>query len=239
MSDRPKSHHHPSLQQRFIEFLGSNRTILLSVLALIVVGVVGSFVWLEVNDRRATAAAALSEELRTTYREWVSADAGEAEEGEAEEAREQIESIAAEILDRYANSFAAQRARFVLGNLHWEEGEFDRASQEFLALATEFPESYLAPVALFNAAVAEEELGESEEARGRYEEIVETYAESSAQVPRSLFALGRLSEGAGDHQEAAGYYNRILDEFGDSSWTTLARNRIIFLQTEGLVSADS
>ncbi|MFW6251199.1 MAG: tetratricopeptide repeat protein, partial [Alkalispirochaetaceae bacterium] len=69
--------------------------------------------------------------------------------------------------------------------------------------------------------------------------LVEEYADSSAQVPRALFALGRLSESADAYEEAASYYNRILDEYGESSWTTLARNRIIFLQTEELISESS
>lgn len=234
MSSRSTREEERTLQQRFIEFLNTYRVVLLTVLVIIVVGVVGTFVWLEVSDRRSAAAAAMAEELQTSYRNWV-----DAEESEKSDLAEEIETTATEILDRYGNTFAAQRALFVQATVAWENESFETAAERYTALAEEFPESYLAPVALFNAAVAQEELGNGEEATALYERVTDEYAESSAQVPRALFALGRLSEGAEAYDEAATYYNRILDEYGDSSWTTIARNRIIFLQTQGLISASS
>lgn len=235
MSNQPRREDERTLQQRFIEFLSSNRIVLLTILIIIVVGIVGSFLYLEISDRRATAAANLAEELRSSYQEWTNLEEGEEKSAKLEE----IETTASEIFDRFGNTFAAQRAHFVLASVAWENEEYEEAAAEFSTLAEEFSRSYLAPVALFNAAVAEEELGNPEEARSRYEKLVGEYADSSAQVPRALFALGRLSEGSESWEEAATYYNRILDEYGQSSWTTLARNRIIFLQTEELISESS
>ncbi|MFP4426169.1 MAG: tetratricopeptide repeat protein [Spirochaetaceae bacterium] len=238
MSNRPHREEERTLQQRFIEFLSRYRAALLTILVLIVVGIVGSFLYLEISDRRATEAANLAEELRTSYQEWLELE----EEGDQEEKstlKEEIDSTASEILDRYGNTFAAQRAHFVLAGLAWENENYEEAASRYALLAEEFPRSYLAPVALFNAAIAQEELGNPEEAEVLYQRLVEEYADSSAQVPRALFALGRLSESADAYEEAASYYNRILDEYGESSWTTLARNRIIFLQTEELISESS
>lgn len=234
MSNQPRREDERTLQQRFIEFLSNNRILLLTVLIVIVVGIVGSFLYLEIADRRATAAAELAEELQSSYQEWTELDGEEQSSME-----EEIAATAAQILDRYGNTFAAQRAHFILGSIAWENEEYQEASNQFSILSEEFPRSYLAPVGLFNAAVAQEQLGNAEDARSRYEEIVDEYADSSAQVPRALFALGRLSEASEAYEEAAGYYNRILDEYGESSWTTLARNRIIFLQTEELISERS
>ena len=234
MSNRPHREEERTLQQRFIEFLSNYRVVLLTVLAVIIVGIVGSFLYLEISDRRATAAANMAEELQTSYQEWL-----DLEEEEQSSRQEEIESSASEIIDRYGNTFAAQRAHFVLASVAWENENYEEAASQFGTLAEEFPRSYLAPVALFNAAVAQEEIGNPEEARTLYQELVDEYADSSAQVPRALFALGRLSEGSEAYEEAASYYNRILDEYGDSSWTTLARNRIIFLQTEELISETS
>lgn len=234
MSNRPHREDERTLQQRFIEFLSSYRVVLLTVLGVIIVGILGSFLYLEIADRRATAAANLAEELQTSYQEWVDLE-GE----EQESVREEIESTATEILDRYGNTFAAQRSYFVLANVAYESEEYEEASTQFRTLAEEFPRSYLAPVSLFNAAVAQEQLGNPEEARSDYQQLIEEYTDSSAQAPRALFALGRLSENNQAYEEAASYYNRILDEYGDSSWTTLARNRIIFLQAEELISETS
>lgn len=235
MSNQPRREDERTLQQRFIEFLSSYRIVLLTVLIVIIVGIVGSFLYLEITERRATAAANLAEELRTSYQEWTNLEEGEEKSAQLEE----IESTASEILDRFGNTFAAQRAHFVLASVAWENEDYEAAAAEFTTLAEEFPRSYLAPVALFNAAVAQEQLGNADEARSLYAEVVDVYADSSAQVPRALFALGRLSEASESWEEAASYYNRILDEYGQSSWTTLARNRIIFLQTEELISESS
>jgi predicted negative regulator of RcsB-dependent stress response len=235
MSNQPRREDERTLQQRFIEFLSSYRVVLLTVLIVIVVGIVGSFLYLEITERRAVAAANLAEELRSSYQEWTNLEEGDEKSAQLEE----IESTAAEILDRFGNTFAAQRAYFVLASVAWENENYQEAASQFSTLGQEFSRSYLAPVALFNAAVAQEQLGNAEEARSLYRRIVEEYAETSAQVPRSLFALGRLSESSESWEEAATYYNRILDEYGQSSWTTLARNRIIFLQTEELISESS
>lgn len=234
MSNRSPRADERTLQQRFIEFLSKYRIVLLTLLVVLVVGVVGSFVWLEIADRRSAAAADVAEELQTTYQDWVNA-----EEADKSELAEEIETLAEEILDRYGNTFAAQRALFIQANVAWQNEARETAADRYARLAEEFPESYLAPVALFNAAVAQEELGSLEDAFDLYRMVVERYAESSAQVPRALFALGRISESRDSYEDAAGYYNRILDEYGESSWTTVARNRIIFLQTQELIPASS
>ena len=234
MSNRPSRDEERTLQQSIIDFLSKYRVLLLVVLGVIVIGVVGSFLYLEISDRRAAAAAELADDLETSYQEW-----GELEEGERGDKEEEIRTTAGEILDRYPRTFAGQRAHFVLGSLSFEKEEYDEATEHFVTLAENFPESYLAPVARFNAAVSQEEAGNDDNARSHYLSVVENHAGTSAQVPRALFALGRLSESGDSYEDAAGYYNRILDEYGDSSWTTLARNRIIFLQTEELITESS
>jgi outer membrane protein assembly factor BamD (BamD/ComL family) len=51
-----------------------------------------------------------------------------------------------------------------------------------------------------------------------------------------LFTQGRLNEELENHEVAADAYNRLVDEHPQSSWTNLARNRIIALKTRGLIA---
>jgi TolA-binding protein len=95
----------------------------------------------------------------------------------------------------------------------------------------------LAPIALANGAAAWEEATDGENATRLWSRIVEEYGAEAAESARALFALGRIAEGEGAFEDAAVRYNTLLDDYPASSWTNLARNRIIYLTTEGLIGS--
>jgi tetratricopeptide (TPR) repeat protein len=91
----------------------------------------------------------------------------------------------------------------------------------------------LAPVSLFNAAVAAEE-------QGNIDQAIELYGESAAHVSgfpaaaRAQFAVGRLHESQGDPQAALEAYKAIAEKWSnETAWINLAQSRIILLSNAG------
>jgi TolA-binding protein len=107
-------------------------------------------------------------------------------------------------------------------------------AEAFQTLASRFPRSYLAPLALLYAGVSYEELGDAKQALASYQRLQQRYRDSYL-LPRALFSVGRLLEVEGDSAGALKAYNELEDDHPDSNWTKVARNRIILLKTEGKI----
>ena len=104
-------------------------------------------------------------------------------------------------------------------------------------LAERWPTSYLAPLSIFNAAVALEEAGEADAAREHLARLVADW-DDDVLVPRALFSIGRMAEQRADYEAAREWYARVTDDHGGSSWATAVRNRLIALETQGLLPAE-
>ncbi len=96
--------------------------------------------------------------------------------------------------------------------------------------------SYTAPVALYNAAVACEELGEIDTAVEYLTQAIEF--ENFSLKPRAIFSLGRIEETRGNFSVAVEKYQELNDNYPSTTWTSLAKSRIIALETEGKVDAE-
>jgi tetratricopeptide (TPR) repeat protein len=86
--------------------------------------------------------------------------------------------------------------------------KFTDATKELLRLAEEFPESDLAPGALYNAAAIYEQGEKLTEAVEVYEQVVKDYPKSP-QAPDALFVMGLIFEARADFDQAAGYFERL------------------------------
>ena len=67
--------------------------------------------------------------------------------------------------------------------------------------------------------------------------LVDLYDAQSAEIPRALFSIGRINEGLDQIVEAAESYNQLIDDYPGSSWTNLARDRIITLTVQGRIGS--
>ena len=95
----------------------------------------------------------------------------------------------------------------------------DEASEEYLRLAEEFPDSDLAPGALFNAAVMFERGDEVTQAVEIYIQVVDEYPDSE-QAPDALNVLGLIHEARTDFNRAADFFARLGEEdYRDSEWS--------------------
>ncbi len=207
-------------------FISHYRMVFIVLLGLIVVTLIAVGVYSTVNQKRVEDSAIAAEELQELYEDWNSA----ADDDQAD-LRSELESKASEVLKDYRRLYAAQRAYMVLGQLHYQSEEYDAAVENYESLADSFPKSYLAPIALMSAAAAWEQIEDYESAIAAYRRVSEEYAESFPSVAYAIVSIGRLYEKMGQTGNAIEAYNEVIDNFSGSSWTNIAQDRIIYLET--------
>ncbi len=207
-------------------FLQRNRKPLLAVLVAVVGIVVGLFLYLEFRGAREERARVAAETVQELFDEFSAATDDARRQSLAAQITAEVNGVTTD----YPRFGAAQRALFVRGSMNWELEQWDAASVDFEQAATGFPDSYLTPISLFNAAAAAEEGGQVDRARQLLTQLVDSF--DTSEVPRALFALGRIAEQQGDPQAATEYYNRLVQNHAGSTWTNLARTRIIALSVQ-------
>jgi len=135
-----------------------------------------------------------------------------------------IESFAAR-----NSGFAAARAYGLAAGIHWDQGNFDEAERAWLDAAKAAGKAYLAPVSLYNAAVAAEERGDIEAAIAHYSSALE-HGRVFPSAVRAQFSIGRLEESRNRKDAALEAYRNVLNNWpNDPLWPNLAQSRILAL----------
>lgn len=219
-------------------FLQKNRIFMLSFLLAIALFFIVFAIVSEVKSHRVEESTLMAENLEARYDTWAENMDKEEEEkpDNLSEIEEDLISQADEIWETYPNLYAAQRALYVKGNIFYKKEDWASAAEVFITLQERFQDSYLAPIALHIAAIASEEMDDIDGALELHNLIVSLYSETYPDTARSIFTLGRLYEYKGQYEEASNQYNILISEYTTSNWTKLARDRIIYLQAEGLIS---
>ncbi|MFQ3619916.1 MAG: tetratricopeptide repeat protein [Spirochaetales bacterium] len=211
---------------RLAAFIHRYRFVFLGILVAVVVGLVGVLGYVEIQKSRTEESVRRIEEVLRKVSQWQQAEAQEKEKNEKE-----ILSELDSLLAAFPRSYAAARALHVKGEIAFEKKEYSAAAKNWSELADKFPKSHLAPLALLRVAVCKEEQGDIEGALETLKRTETRYGAQFPETPRLLFSIGRLLESKGSSTEAAIFYNRLVDEYPASSWTKLARNRLIYFRT--------
>lgn len=220
-----------SFGDRLIEFLTRYRVPLLVLVVAIGVVTASLVIYIAVRNNRIEQSLLAVETLADEY----SAVSG-LDRAQREERIDAIRERADDIATRYSGMYAEARARMIHAQALYDIERFDEAATQFMAASfvRSAAGTYLAPSALMNAAVAFEVAGATERAVEILGSIADDHPES-ALAARALFSTGRLLETLGRVDDATVAYNRLIDDYATSSWTNLARNRIISLTVEGRI----
>jgi tetratricopeptide (TPR) repeat protein len=212
------------------EFIHRFRFVLWGVLGAAIVFLVGYFGWSEITRRQSVTTTRQVEQAETLYDSWLA----ETDTAKKAELQKDLLSRLDGLAKRPGWLYGTQRALMLRADLRAELAAWDEAAADYRELARRFPGSYLAPIALFNAATCLEEKSDREGAVKLYTDIVTRWKETAV-APRALFALGRLAEDAGTWDEAKSRYEQLDAEWSTSSWTQLAKNRLVALKVAGKI----
>lgn len=180
----------------------------------------------EVRSNRIEKSTVIAERIEDDFESWLALEEDEDRETAGVDLLERIDGL----IESYPRYYAAQRALYIRGRIYFQTATWEGAKDSFVEIADRFPKSYLAPIALVNAATAMEEAEKFDDAIKLLVRVTEEFL--SPEVPAVLFSLGRLHETTLDPDGALRYYNRLLDEHPSSGWTNLAQTRIIVINID-------
>jgi tetratricopeptide (TPR) repeat protein len=218
-----KSASRTKLSELLVDFIQKNRKSLIVVLicAVAVLAVVSGIVaYVDYSSKKAISVV---EELSAEYGELAAVADEAARDAKTAELTEKALAASTDGMGSYAKS----RAFALLGTIYADKGNWAESEKAWLSSFDTAPKSYLAPVALYNAAVAAEERGDGEKAIELYAKCADGYKETFPMASRAYFAIGRLSEAKKDFDAAKKAYKTIVDTWPSDGWSKLANSRMI------------
>lgn len=214
------------------DFLSSKWIFLIILIAGILVFAIGATVYNEIRSSINEKATVLIEEIEDSYTAVAGMESDDS--GKSVKITEILKSLD-DVIDNYSTFYAAQRALFLKGDVLFQDKQYDKASEIFNNFAEKYKKSYLAPIALNNAAVCYENTDQNDKAIDTYKKIESVYASEYPDISHVIFSLGRLYEKKEDYKTSADYYNLITSKYTNSDWTNFARDRIIYLKSAGKI----
>jgi TolA-binding protein len=222
------------LRHRINNFLSATvsrfRIILLAVLVAAAAFLVGYFIYNEIAKKLSADSTILAESAQNLYDKWQ-AESDTAKKGALEK---QLMDQLNVLTSRYGRQYGGQRGLFIRADVYYQEKSWDNASKDYETLARRFPDSYLAPISLFNAGVCREEKGDADGALSLYTKISQDYQDSPV-APRAMFDAARVDEQKNAFADAQKMYNQIDSMYPSSTWDKLAKNRLIELRVLGKI----
>lgn len=213
------------LRVEISNFLQKHRTLLLGLVIAAVVVVGGLAIWTQVDSASKTAYAIQIEKSQDDYNSWSS----ESDASKKATFAKAFESDIAEIQKGAPVGYGLSKSWFLQGNYLVAQKKWPEAAKAFHTVFEKDPAGYLAPIALVNAGVSQEEGGDLPGALVTYTEFEKSFAADAVLAPQVFFTQGRILESQGKKNDAVGAYKKLLAKFPESGWAKLGRDRILFL----------
>lgn len=208
-------------------FIEKNKKAFITVLILLICLLVGFIVGVVIADNsKAKALQALDEITFELTDNSSTLDESE----QAVRIQTAIEKASA-----YVNKggIVGARANMLCADITFQQGKYEESASYWQKVAEKSKKSYLAPLAYFNLAVCQENLGKTDDAAENYKLAADN--EDFVMRPHAMFSYARIIESKGDYEQAAKAYNEINDNFSSDSWANLAKSRLIALKNEGKI----
>jgi len=207
------------------DFVTNNRKAIFIVIGAIIVLFVGLIAYLSISDTLNKKAITALDELNSKFDD-LSLN------NEEDYNTPEVETLFAEIktFAEKTNGFAGSKAWAIIGQIYSGRKDWANAQEAWLSAAKKGNKTYLAPIALFNAAAAAEEQGNPEQAIELLEQCVAHKFEFPA-AARAQFSIGRLHETLGNNTAAVDAYRVVLSKWPQMPvWQNLARSRIAVIE---------
>jgi tetratricopeptide (TPR) repeat protein len=216
-----------NLNDRINEAIQKNRKpifITLGVIAVLLAGTVTALSLMDVFRKKAIGEA---EELNRRYEALRFTITEESVAGDVTALLADLEAFA-----KKTSGYAGGRAWSIAGSIHADKEEWAEAEAAWQSAAKAGAKTYLAPLALFNAAAAAEKQGKNQEAIDMYTQSLASPAAFPA-APHAQFSIGRLREGLNEKDAAIEAYRAVAAKWpNDPIWVKLAQSRIIAIEAD-------
>jgi tetratricopeptide (TPR) repeat protein len=207
--------------EKLIEFIEKYRKVILVSIGVLVVSFFGLVIFISLHDVFQKKAIAEVEDLSARFDELRFSM-----EDESKTADIAILLADLEIFVKNKDGYAGSKAWSMIAQIYSGRNDWQKTKDAWLSAAKTGNKTYLAPISLFNAAVAAEEQGNIDEAIEFLEKCI-SHPFEFPPAPRAQFAIGRLYEKQDNLPAAIEAYRTVLANWQDvPGWQHLARSRI-------------
>jgi len=226
MQDNEKPVADDDISEDINSFIQKHRRSIFATAGVLALAIVVVIVVISAMSTLNKKAVAVAEELNERYESLRSSITEDGKAGDVAALIADIEAFAGK-----KSGYAAGRAWAISARIHGEKKEWVEAENAWVRSAQAAAKTYLAPLSWFNAGVAAEEQGKTEEAIEHYTKAVSADAGFSS-APRAQFSIGRLLETSEDNAGAIAAYREVISRWpNDTAWHNLALSRIIALES--------
>lgn len=208
-------------------FFVKNKKVVIMVLCAALVALAVLAILLVMNDRKQDELQSRIDGLQTKCEELF-----QKVEYTAEEYSELLAEIQ-EVEQAGKDSYAGVKAAYVLGLCYLNAKDYANAYDFFMKASAKDSVSYLAPLAVFNAAVCKENLGDTQAAMSLYERVPADFGYDTGIAPKALFNSARLHLANGDIDLARSAFQQIVDQYSSASsgseYAALSKNALMTL----------
>lgn len=208
-------------------FLSKNRKLLLIVLILALAGLIGYVIYDTVANKAAEKNIA---KLDAITSELTTSTGVLTEEDLKAKIDETLNALA--IYTKKAG-VSGVRANMLAAELNYDKKDYQAAIENWKAAVSKGKRSYTAPIANYQIGVCYEQLNDLANAADAYKTAAET--ENFPLASHALFSYGRVLEAQGEYAKAVEAYQMLCDAFAKDEWASIAKSRILYLQTKGKV----
>jgi len=216
-----------NIGEKINDFIRNHRKAIFITVGILLILFIGLITFLSVSDALNKKATAAVDELYGRYNDL---SLNNDEDFYAED----LENLLADLktFAQKNKGFAGSRAWAIIGQIYSGRKDWSLAQDAWLSAAKVGNNTYLAPIALFNAAAAAEEQGNLEQAVDLLKQCVAHKFEFPA-APRAQFSIGRLYETIGDPMSAVEAYRDVIIKWPEMPiWHNLARSRLAVIEVK-------
>jgi len=218
-----------TFSEKIGELIQRNRMRLLAGLGAVVLIIAGFIIFSVVREKNLSNALSKVDTLNRRYQD-LRASISNKEEMSLPEISE-LAVLLADItaFENNNSGFAAARAYIISANIYTDQKNWVMAEEKWAKASDAASKTYLAPIAIYNAAVAAEEQENIEKAIAYYTQAAD-YGDSFSSAARAQFAVGRLEESRNNRDSAIAAYMNLLAKWpNDPVWLNLAQDRLLIL----------
>jgi len=214
-----------NITDKINDFVKNHRRAIFTVIGAILVLFVGLIAYLSISDTLNKKAVTALDELYGRFDDLSLNNEEDYNKPEVDPLLAEIKTFAEK-----TSGFAGSKAWAIVGQIYSGRKDWANAQEAWLFSAKKGKKTYLAPIALFNAAAAAEEQGNLEQAIELLEQCVACKFEFPA-AARAQFSIGRLHETLGNNTAAADAYRAVLSKWSQMPvWQNLAKSRIAVIE---------
>ena len=215
-----KKENNISTSEKVTNFLSGHTKLLAIIFIVLVLGFAVYFVTAYFVNKSAESNFALLSEYQQEYADNITATKDETS-FDKDAFLTKVKELAS------SSGFSGAKAAQFVGDLYYEDSNYENAIEYYQIAAKKSHNSYLEPILLFTLGSCYEQIGDQDKAIDSY--LSASKIDNFPYKSHAIFSVGRIEETRGNIEQAKTYYNELIENNPYSDWSNLAKSSLVEL----------